>query len=305
MSTSILNGFIANFSNSSKVNQLNDTLENIIRLIQRNFLTKSIAEKSISYYDDFIPQQTKNLESFSEDSTSIYNFVKDYEEGNGFNFFLKKNGNFKRSVLFSLCDVYSLAATNNIRNEYNINVNLFFKSIGNKTLYYIIAPNEIVNEFRKTVIDKQLLEDYHYYDNSDEPDNISRAKWKARGKTWDKIFNTKYSFYDSMYVKHINYVFYLNTETLVDEVIAHIPEDTVRYLNLYKKLKTEEFYITPENTTSGDLSAFMKAHRIASNKTKELLSNSKLPEDYNKYTDFFINKNDLINKIKTVKIKFN
>jgi len=41
-----------------------------------------------------------------------------------------------------------------------------------------------------------IFEDYHYQDQTDEPDGFSRKEWKARGKEWDSLENSEGTFGD-------------------------------------------------------------------------------------------------------------
>lgn len=304
MSTSIPNGFIANVSNMAKVQSLNDSIESVLRIVQRKVLVKKLADKSLSYYEDFIPEQMKDISKFSEDSVSIYNFVSDFDDRNGFNFFLKNHYSNKKPLFRGLYDVYEIASTHNISCEYNINITLFFKTLGKRTLYYIIADQEIINEFEKENKKLNLLNSFEYY-SSEAPEGITERQWSSRGRTWDKLFGDYNSFNDVMYAKSIQYKFYLNTENIFSEISESFLEEDKRYLNTYKKLKAEEFFELMEKPKGNNPSDFMSAYMKCMRKVKELFTDGNIPEDYHVFKEHFITQEEMINKVKHVEIKFN
>lgn len=43
------------------------------------------------------------------------------------------------------------------------------------------------NEYRKALMDAGVIEDYGYWDNSDEPEDVSPVEWRKREKAWKKL----------------------------------------------------------------------------------------------------------------------
>lgn len=304
MSTKIQNGFIANVSNMSKIQSLNDSIEAVLRIAQRKALVNKIAQQCLSYYEDFIPEQMKDINKFSEENVSIYNFLSDFDNRNGFNFFLKQHYTHKTPLFRGLYEVCDIASKNNIPCEYNMNVTLYFKTLGKRTLYYIMADQEVVNEFRKQNKQLNLLKDFEYY-SSEAPDGITERQWSSRGRTWDNVLGEHNSYNDAMYAKNIQYKFYLNTETLFSEICEALPDEKSRYLTLYKKLKSEEFYNLMEKPKTNSPSDFMSLYMKSTRKVRELFKDGNIPEDYEVFKEHFISQRDMINKIENVNIKFN
>jgi hypothetical protein len=94
---------------------------------------------------------------------------------------LKERGARKRLALwFRRCVEASKVMTRSLECiDASINVWLY------KNHAYVIFYGEhwLHSDFNRP----EGVEDYCYWNNTDEPDDVTRRQWEARGKTWDKV----------------------------------------------------------------------------------------------------------------------
>ena len=58
----------------------------------------------------------------------------------------------------------------------------------NKGIFYGIYFDDSNNNY-KLLFDNDIVEDFHYQDQSDRPENISNEEWDERCEVWEEIFD--------------------------------------------------------------------------------------------------------------------
>lgn len=86
----------------------------------------------------------------------------------------------------------------------------------NKKSYYLCMINGNP-DFKKYLVEKEILEEYYYWDNSEEPEELSAEQWNKRGKEWAEALTDKSGNYleEGMIItilKAQKYEFYLTSE---------------------------------------------------------------------------------------------
>lgn len=61
---------------------------------------------------------------------------------------------------------------------------VFGKSNKGNILAY---PFHRTPQYQKALMDTDLFNDYHYQNQSEHPENLTRKEWRARGKEWDSV----------------------------------------------------------------------------------------------------------------------
>lgn len=109
---------------------------------------------------------------------------------------------------------------------------LLFMVFGNK-LRHLMADLCFSDDNDSVIFRKSYgLEDYHYQDQTDRPDNISKEDWKQREADWDKAMPSWIPANDGIVIE------ILNSERLYDEI--YFSADNKRLLNINSFIPSKE-----------------------------------------------------------------
>lgn len=100
----------------------------------------------------------------------------------------------------ALQSLYKKQANDPHRNTWDLDLSFTFRKSGNRHYilpYYGCFYNLIERGMVKSTLDKlSELEDYAYWNNTDEPEGMLRRKWSARKNVWNKFIKN----WDSNYL---------------------------------------------------------------------------------------------------------
>lgn len=108
---------------------------------------------------------------------------------------------------------------NHKKYEYDFTFNLcvypYAKTIKNKSLMVIFTESD---ELEKYFDDLPFVQDYHYQNSTDKPDDVSSADWKKRIRDWDRVIGNKNYSHNAYQFELVSLSdlsdFYFNTTTL-------------------------------------------------------------------------------------------
>lgn len=211
--------------------------------------------------------------------------------------YLKTKYKLKRDKFYPYFDIRELLNKDN--GFFNLNCNIIFYPLKDKVLCQFFHTNpKYYKLYRKTKIDGHELdpifsqfEEYGYWNNSDQPDNISEEEWEQREEDWNEALRGIGIPLINGFSKKIVEVFSFDLE---------LPEKDRE--KLYEQILDEKKYLNSlETNTSGffvqlshkELSLFQsrKDHLIpskenrAKNISKKILRDKFEKENSNNYDD--------------------
>lgn len=97
---------------------------------------------------------------------------------------IEENRQARYELLQFLSQHIRVSAVSLLRDPYDYNYRFMVRRAGN---FFLCMPtdNHQKFDFLKKI---PHLEEYGYWDNTDQPEGISRKDWKARGRFWDKYW---------------------------------------------------------------------------------------------------------------------
>jgi hypothetical protein len=237
MSTSITNAYILNTSNSKKVNKVNERL----RAIFKKLIYVEIVHKIV----DIVTPIANYKENEKSDYLNHQNNCLDYLQDNHYEL---KNDIFTaivRKAIYPTSTLFDFAKKSiELIDTYQINSNLFkgnnhiyFKTIGNVTLYYFNVSNKSIKEFDFINKTLNILKSYDYYDNTDRPEDVTEKAWNHRRHIWDRVLGESDQLRDVMYSIDLNIDYYNIKET---DIIKHCPDANSRLIAIYKRSRINE-----------------------------------------------------------------
>jgi hypothetical protein len=103
-----------------------------------------------------------------------------------------KNINESRVILETVNDIiiekYQKVSTSMQRNEFDFDVNVAFYENKNKIYFRHFSDMLMRNVFNFLIKDSRIV-DFHYQNQTDQPEHISNREWEYRKKVWDEIFS--------------------------------------------------------------------------------------------------------------------
>lgn len=163
-----------------------------------------------------------------------------------------------------------------------------------KTLITTYSAN-FTNFFRRLCDDgsfceKYGLEEYHYQDQTDKPDDISSRAWAQRRKDWDKALPTGLPSSDGMVIK------LLDAETFTTSLFLKRKEIKELVMNKIPPRSARVDKLTKSNTSDKYWEIYKEKNKIAKcSYTEIMLSNGELRKKYKEKDSKII---DLINSTK-------
>lgn len=309
MSTNIDNAFKLNLSNFLKVDKKNNEIRKYLSIfVQQKYIEYCASMSTIAidfYLNDKIPFEVVNIlypkkdvkpltfHSFLSynrtfDRKNVDLFVVDNKHTNNDLYLAKSKykNNFNTLLTSYIKDF--------LQEKFNIKVN--FMIHGKNTYYILNLGKNIENSFdTNKFIDDLKLEDFHYQNHSDKPEDIPNKKWKLRNHVWDQIFKNTGSINDVMYSFEIKI-----EQTYIDvmeDLIQYIPELEQRLKFVYGKFCIYNYFtehkINPNKLT---ISEFMDVFdEIELIKTKGILEGLHFSE---KYKDLLMPKEKMLPYLK-------
>lgn len=123
----------------------------------------------------------------------IKEFLEFYEETMGYApSYFGKDGKMT-PVQYSdlLRELYKKDVNNPYQSVWDLNLSFTIRKLGNHQ-YVLPYYGSFYNVYKRGMVSKAVnkieqLEDYSYWNNTDEPEGMDMAEWKARGKIWDEL----------------------------------------------------------------------------------------------------------------------
>jgi hypothetical protein len=245
MSTCIANGYILETSNSKKVNKVNERLRVIFNQILKNQLVSNIATM-VTPIANYVQNPKSDCK---ERHTSYLECVQSsiYETKNtAFEMTARKKIRDDQGTLYDFAkDIIQVMSIQNVSNLYSVqSEKIYFKSVGNVTLYFFAVSSAIAKEFNTLNKCHKILKDYEYYDNSDMPDNVTTKAWKHRIHTWNRILGKSNNMSEVMYNIPLKVDLYDIEET---DIMDALPDEATRLSNIYKRSRLNEIMLKMKN----------------------------------------------------------
>lgn len=192
MSTKIYDAykFDKKYSFDEVLNIIETWRKDITGIAERNF-AKLCFEYFANYYDlatikgtDFILCKKYNDESTQENK--LYNYMYDTisklnTDQFSVNRFMIAITELLRFEINRTDDPY-----NYMQRQFSSRIQLY--SVANKILFLYFGDNEYCNYIEN----QNIVQDYHYQNQTDRPNNISKAAWKTRCKNWNIAIGPDY-----------------------------------------------------------------------------------------------------------------
>jgi hypothetical protein len=142
-------------------------------------------------------------------------------------------------------DLIQVMSIQNVNNLYSVqSEKIYFKSVGNVTLYFFAVSSAIAKEFNTLNKSHKILKDYEYYDNSDMPDDVTTKAWKHRIHTWNRVLGKSNNMSEVMYNIPLKVDFYDIEET---DIMDALPDEATRLSNIYKRSRLNELMLQMKN----------------------------------------------------------
>lgn len=121
----------------------------------------------------------------------------------------------------------------------------------------------------KAFCDTYQLEEYHYQNQTDKPDEISARDWNKRKRDWDKVLKTSIPSTDGIVINIIDSEIFIhslfeNYRKIRNEIVSMIPLRSARIKNLAGELALDEYfeiYKKENGIEESSYSDVMDAHR--------------------------------------------
>lgn len=282
MSTNIDNAFKLDLSNFLKVDKKNNEIRKYLsKFIQQKYIEycASMSTTAIDFYlNDKIPFEVINILSPKKDVKPLtfhsfleYNRVFDRKNADLFIVSNKYKNNFNTLLTSYIKDF--------LQEKFNIKVNFIIH--GKNTYYILNLGRNIENKFDTIkFIDDLKLEDFHYQNQSDKPEEVSNKQWSLRNHVWGQIFKNTGSINDVMYSFEVKI-----EQTYIDimeDLIEYIPELEKRLQFVYGKFCIYDYFTDHKiNPNELNISEFMDAFdEIELIKTKGISDGIHFSEKY-------------------------
>lgn len=300
MSTCIVNGYILETSNSKKVTKVNERLRVIFNQILKKVLVTNIvsivspiANYKYNLKSDCEERHESYLECIQATNHELNN--KAFETN-----VRHKFRNDKGSLFVFSRDIIDLMSTQNIHNMHSVqNEKIYFKTVGNVTLYFFAVSTTVAEEFERINNHHQILKKYEYYDNTDKPDDVTSKSWNHRRHTWNRVLGKSFNASEAMYGIPVKVNFYEISEA---DLIAELPDENTRLCSIYKRSRMNELgaHLRAEHTkkygshmSSSDYSdIFFKSSELVS---QEIINGIYMTSQ--KHLDMMISQEDFIHSI--------
>jgi hypothetical protein len=172
MSTKIYNGYIFN-KKVKNLNQAHKVLKKIrlsIELEAKKILSESAGRISVSIMDSL------KYDCLNEKQIEVLNTLK----SNGY------SNSLLNEVIWAVDKNVKddVSSPYRMNYEYDLNCSVYLYELQNRVLllYYGQRP-----EFLKIFENHELIEDYHYQNQVDEPEDVSLKDFNKRGRDWNKV----------------------------------------------------------------------------------------------------------------------
>lgn len=241
MSTCIANGYILETSNSKKVNKVNERLRIIFNQILKKQLVSNIASM-VSPIANYVQNPKSDCRERHESYLECVQASTFEIKNPAFEMNARKKIRDKEGTLYDFAkDIIQVMASQNVYNMYSVqSEKIYFKSVGNVTLYFFAVSSPIAKEFKTLNSHYKILKDYEYYDNSDMPDGLTSKAWNHRIHTWNRILGKSCNMSEVMYNIPLKVDFYEIEET---DIMKELPDENTRLASIYKRSRLNEIMV--------------------------------------------------------------
>ncbi len=298
----ITNGFLLKSSDPQEINKVNDHIRHIIQDLIHISCCKIMAQKLTKIVDLRLNKKLNFNTLIHHNHYEIFKDETSESDSDFFKLLYFKKLKYTTKNLFEIIKVMSTDASLGFFDAPSSQAKIYFKTIGNNTLYYFSLENNLFKAF-KSINDKlNILDEFDYIDG-ERPDSISASDWELRRNSWKEILKDKNStISNSMYLILID----INLEYITKAMIfKYIPNMEERLKNIYRKERTNslsdikcEQYCKENNIgrTHLQMHEYMEIHSdvldiVDKEIEQELYINS------NKHIDMLIPESDLLNSI--------
>lgn len=211
MSTKIYNGLCIYSTSHQDIQKVIDGY----REIEIKNLTKKFYQNLIEFYFRFKSYQ-EDLKVTLESYSSFYKLKGDriYE-------------NKLINIYSTIFDYYSEFPDSDYLAINDIDSTLWFRTIEDKTLFYISGDNEVY----KSMLKLENVFEYGYWNNTDKPDDVKQSDWKKRASDWDFLYDLSDSMasvkqkFQSFKIIHKN--------NNLEEILKVIPSSKSKIIELF------------------------------------------------------------------------
>lgn len=168
MSTKIYDGLIANTKDPFEAaRQIREVLDVIY------------AEKLVELYE-IVEKHRKDGSTYAELNKEI--LILDYES------FEEPSKTIISSDLTTVKIVEKLkSCQQRTMCNYDIGYNVTFIENGNKGENLLVLIYSAYNGYMEEILKSGVVSEYGYWNNTDEPDDVTEEEWEIRKKAWDKL----------------------------------------------------------------------------------------------------------------------
>lgn len=292
MSTVINNAFRLHTSKASELEKVNEKIRSMLSEMQKQKLFSHIANQFIKYHIEYMgtdihahyTKNQKNIGTFL-DFELLFNTNKTHSDA--IKYLSKNLKYYDDNFMTWYKELVHMIGEHDFAVSMNKNITVSFKTVGNYTYYILFSrDHDIISQFRNRLseIHPKFIT-YDYWNNTDQPENISVSAWKNREKQWDIIFSNSSTPRECM--NQINIVPITYSIKLTD-IFHYIPDD-FELLKTYFEHQVVDIYCQEELDllkAQGLPESIGRCSRKAEERVKAEIENGY----FLKYKDDFINK---------------
>ena len=211
MSTKIYTGFVLNTTDIFEINKKIVEFRKELKDITNNKIADYMATSCAHIYDTQVgnPSSLQRVVDNSIYSTVYRQYIKDQEK-------------------------VRVERVSDPSVDYSFSITLFPFEGKFYGMTYTQQP-----EYQKLWNDKEYVDEFMYWDNTDQPDDISNSVWKRRGNVWEHILKDEVPALNGFtYEVVLDYTHVLPD---ISKVVNHIPDLHTRALSIAKDITFATF----------------------------------------------------------------
>lgn len=245
MSTAIMNAFRVAFTNDKKISQLTNTLRHLVEEARETYVHQLMARQLVSF--------------FRLKSNCQYDYVKHgLNREHPFFDMLKKDIPFKHRYLLEhndlkhilnnsyICDkfhpfveLFYVSSEFKTGGSYDLNIRIFLKKMGRHTYFIISGENDLSYLIGSLIKERQLMDNFEYWNSTDGPSDVSTREWDQRGRTWNTLLSGSLNLNDCMYLINCQYTYKIMAQPA--RIIENIPSDYDLFSLYYKQKYLDDY----------------------------------------------------------------
>lgn len=188
------------------------------------------------------------------------------------------------NIYSTIFDYYSEFPDSDYLAINDIDSTLWFRTIEDKTLFYISGDNEVY----KSMLKLENVFEYGYWNNTDKPDDVKQSDWKKRASDWDFLYDLSDSMasvkqkFQSFKIIHKN--------NNLEEILKVIPSSKSKIIELFFSYYLNSEKSRKEKVEEGLKNSSFSAYFSVESESKKFLTEHNI-----------LNNEEFIELVKTIK----